>query len=268
MKPERDLLVIDDEEVITQAVVRVCGAEGMSVDVADSAATASARLERCAYRLIVCDVMMADVDGFQFLSDLARRQIRTPVIMSTGMSTMENAVKSLYRGAIDFIPKPFTADELLAAVRRGLSYARLQEAALAVSTVARPVSLAYVPCPAKYYRLGFASWVVVEGPGTVLVGVSDLFLKTLDSILRIRLGAVGEEVVQGSSCATITSADGLDHGVLCPISGRVVEVNRGLESAPAVMERDPYFEGWLYRVLPSELQYELQQLISCSSDRL
>jgi CheY-like chemotaxis protein/glycine cleavage system H lipoate-binding protein len=268
MRAERDILVVDDEDVITQAVVRVCEAEGMSVDVAESAATATTRLERCAYRLIICDVMMADVDGFQFLSDLVRRRIRTPVIMSTGMSTMENAVKSLYAGAIDFIPKPFTADELLAAVRRGLNYATLLESAMAASVNRRPVSLAFVPCPAKYYRLGFASWVVLEGAGTVLVGASDLFLKTLDSIQGIRLGTVGEEVIQGSSCATITSADGLDHGVMCPISGRIVEVNHGLESAPAVMERDPYFEGWLYRVLPSELQYELQQLSSCSSDRL
>ncbi|MEK6611837.1 MAG: response regulator [Gemmatimonadota bacterium] len=268
MKTARDILVVDDELVITQAVVRVCGAEGMSVDVAESAAAATARLARCTYRLIICDVMMADVDGFQFLADLGRRQVRTPVIMSTGMSTMENAVKALYAGAIDFIPKPFTADELLVAVRRGLHYARLQDAALAASATKRPVSLAYVPCPAKYYRLGYASWVSLEGTGTVLVGVSDLFLKTVDAIQDVRLGAVGEEVVQGSSCATITSTDGLDHGVLCPVSGRIVEVNRGVASTPAVMERDPYFEGWLYRVLPSELQYELQQLSSCSSDRL
>ena len=95
MKPERDVLVVDDEQVITQAVDRVCSAAGMSVDVAESAAAAMARLEKCGYRLIICDVMMADVDGFQFLADLVRRRIRTPVIMSTGMATMENAVKSL-----------------------------------------------------------------------------------------------------------------------------------------------------------------------------
>ena len=268
MTGERDILVIDDEVVITQAVVRVCGAEGMSVDVADSAAGAIARLAQRAYRLIICDVMMADVDGFQFLSDLVRRRIRTPVIMSTGMSTMENAVKALYAGAIDFIPKPFTADELLAAVRRGLNYARLQEAARAASAAERQVSLAYVPCPAKYYRLGFSSWMVLEAPGTVLVGVTDLFLRTVDSVRGVRLGAAGEEVAQGGGCATITSADGLDHIVICPVSGRIVETNSGLASAPAVLERDPYFAGWLYRVLPSELQYELSQLSSCSSDRI
>src|SRR5450759_3963440 len=105
MRPLRDILVIDDEEVITQAVVRVCGAEGLTVDVADSATAATARLEHWTYRLIICDVMMADVDGFPFLADVARRRIRTSVIMSTGMSTVENAVKALSACAIDFIPK-------------------------------------------------------------------------------------------------------------------------------------------------------------------
>ena len=268
MKAERDILVIDDEQVITQAVVRVCSAEGMSVDVAESAAVAMARLVKCAYRLIICDVMMADVDGFAFLADLVRQGIRTPVIMSTGMSTMENAVKALYSGAIDFIPKPFSADELLTAVHRGLTYAKLQDSALAAAPLGRPDSLPYVPCPAKYYRLGYASWVAVEGSGTVLVGVSDLFLKTIEAIQGLTLAAVDDEVVQGSSCATITSVDGLAHGVLCPVSGRIVEANNTVAATPSVMERDPYFQGWLYRVLPSELEYDLQHLISCSSDRL
>lgn len=268
MKTERDMLVVDDEHVITQAVVRVCGAEGLSVDVAESAAAATVRLQRSAYRLIICDVMMADIDGFEFLSELARKRIRTPVIMSTGMSTVENAVKALYSGAIDFIPKPFTVDELLTAVRRGLNYAKLQESAMATTAGGSAASFVYVPCPAKYYRLGYASWVNVEGSGTVLLGVSDLFLKTIDTVAGVTLASVDEEVVQGSSCATITSFDDLAHGVLCPVSGRIVEVNHGLESAPAVMERDPYFEGWFYRVLPSELEYDLQHLTSCSSDRM
>lgn len=268
MKAARDLLVIDDERVITQAVVRVCLAEGMSVDVAENANAAMARLERGSYRLIICDVMMADVDGFQFLAEVGRQRILTPVIMSTGMATMENAVKSLSAGAIDFIPKPFTADELLAAVRRGLNYARLQDAATAATGADRSGSLVYVPCPAKYFRLGYTSWVVVEIAGTVLVGVSDLFVKTIDAIQGVVLRAAGDEVVQGSSCATITSADGLEHGVLSPVSGQIVEGNDGLVAAPTVMERDPYFEGWFYRVLPSALEYDLSHLTSCSSDRM
>jgi FixJ family two-component response regulator/glycine cleavage system H lipoate-binding protein len=268
MRTARDILVVDDEDVIAGAVLRVCSAEGLSVDVAASAAAGLARLDRATYRVILCDVMMADVDGFGFLAELTRLQVRTPVIMSTGMSTMENAVRALNAGAVDFISKPFTADELLTAVHRGLKYAALQDAAAASAQDARPDSLAWVPCPAQYYRLGYASWLATERSGTVKVGVTDLFLKTLDAVERIALAAVADELVQGSVCATLTAADGLEHGVLCPVTGRIVEANGALAVAPAGMERDPYFEGWLYRVLPSELQYDLQHLTACSSDRM
>ena len=268
MKSARDILVVDDEAVITRAVERVCSAEGLTVDVAASAEAGLSLLARAGYRLIISDVMMADIDGFAFLIELRRRRIDTPVILTTGMSTMENAVKALYSGAIDFVPKPFTADELIAAVRRGLTYAGLQDAALAASTAGQPATLAYVPCPAKYYRLGYSSWVAVEASGTVLIGVSDLFVKTIEAIERVSLGAVGDEVVQGSASAMITSVDGLDHAVLSPVSGRIVEVNAGVATAPTVLERDPYFEGWFYRILPSELQYDLLHLNACSSDRM
>jgi glycine cleavage system H protein len=108
----------------------------------------------------------------------------------------------------------------------------------------------------------------VEGSGTVLVGVSDLFLKTIDGVQSVSLASADEEIVQGSPCATITSPDGLIHGVLSPVSGRIVETNTVVASTPAAVERDPYFQGWLYRVLPTDLEYALHALTSCSSDRL
>jgi len=268
MMTTRDILVVDDEQVITQAVVRVCEAEGLTVDVAASAEEGISHIVRKTYRLIISDVMMADIDGFAFLIELRRRRVRAPVIMTTGMSTVENAVRALNSGAIDFIPKPFTADELLAAVRRGLAYARLQDEADFAARGARPDSIAWVPPPAQYYRLGYASWLATERAGTVRVGVTDLFLKTIDATVRLTLLAVDDDVVQGSSCASLTAADSIEHGVLCPVTGRIVEVNHALEAAPDGMERDPYFEGWLYQVLPSELQYDLQHLTACSSDRM
>jgi len=268
MKSARDILVVDDEAVITHAVERVCGAEGLSVDVAASAEAGLSLLARATYRLIISDVMMADIDGYAFLVELRRRRIDAPVILTTGMSTMENAVRALNSGAVDFIPKPFTADELLAAVRRGLNYARLQDVAEAAAQGARPDSIAWVPPPAQYFRLGYASWLATELSGVVKVGVTDLFLRTLDAPQGLTLAAEGDEVVQGSGCATIIGADGLEHGVLSPVTGRIVEVNTPLAAAPTDLERDPYFAGWLYRVLPSELAYNLAHLTACSSDRM
>jgi glycine cleavage system H protein len=168
-------------------------------------------------------------------------------------------------GAADFIAKPFTADEILAVARRALKYSELQSQAAAGG---RRDSLAYVPCPPKYYRLGYASWVKAEHEGTVSIGLNDLFLKTIEGIERIDLSAVNDEVVQGNPCAVIVSASGDKHGVLCPVSGRIVEVNAAVRSAPTKIEKDPYFEGWLYRVVPTDLESDLRNLMPCSSDRM
>ena len=118
MSALRDILVIEDEPMVTQAVVMVCGEEGMTVTAVDSAAEALRYMQVSGFRLVLCDIMMQGMDGFQFLDELARNGIQTPVVMMTGYSTVENAVKSLAAGAVDYLPKPFTADELLTVIRR------------------------------------------------------------------------------------------------------------------------------------------------------
>jgi len=106
MTKDEKILVIDDEQVILNAVTRIGSAEGLNVDSDNDAASALKKLSHKEYSLILCDIMMPQMDGFAFLDEMQKRKILTPVIMITGYSTVENAVKSLYKGAIDFVPKP------------------------------------------------------------------------------------------------------------------------------------------------------------------
>ncbi len=146
----RDILVIDDEPTITQAVVKICSAEGMTIAAADHASEALRCLEESKFRLVLCDIMMHGLDGFQFLEELARRGIQTPVVMMTGYSTVEIAVKSLSStGAVDYIPKPFTADELLTVIRRSLRCGMLLDKD-DLAGLPRNKSMSYVSCPANY----------------------------------------------------------------------------------------------------------------------
>lgn len=259
------ILVVDDEPVITEAVVRICSAEGYSVDAASNANDAVSLAQAGNYGAILCDIMMPEMDGFQFLAEMARKRIHTPVIMSTGYSTLENAVKSLYDGAIDFVPKPFTVDELVSAVRRAIRYGEIQDG-LAAGVAGG--SLPYVPCPSKYYRLGYRSWVFVDHDGTAQMGATDLFTRTTGELSGIQLLRVNDEVIQGSSCAELFSSDGSAHQILCPLSGRIFEKNDKLSTSVSLIEKDPYFVGWLYRIVPSDVEYELRHLVPCSSDRL
>jgi CheY-like chemotaxis protein/glycine cleavage system H lipoate-binding protein len=260
MSQTKDILVIDDEPTVTQAVAKICGAEGMTVSAAGQASEALQCLEEHKFHLMLCDIMMPELNGFQFLEELARRGIRTPVVMMTGYSTVENAVKSLTStGAVDYIPKPFTADELLTVVQRSLHCGMLLDAAESAS-LPRSGAMSYVPCPANYHRLGYVSWALMEEKGTAKIGVSDLFLRSAEGITKFELAPPGEDILQGVPCATATSTDGSIHNIMCPLSGQILEVNEQAQTNPSLVEKDPYFRGWLYRILPSNPASDLQWL--------
>jgi CheY-like chemotaxis protein len=261
-----DILVVDDEQVVIDAVVKICCSEGYTVDTSIDAKEALQKFGHNNYKLIVCDIMMPEIDGFEFLDELHNRKISSAVIMTTGFSTVENAVKSLYSGAIDFIPKPFTTDELINSVLRGMKYIGIQNS---VKSYQKDNSeIPYVPCPAKYYRLGYSSWVAEENTGSVLIGATDLFIKTIENINEVELLQIDEEVVQGNACAFIKDKDERKHPLLSPVSGRIIEVNDDIVKNKSLIEKDPYFEGWFYRLIPSDSEYELKNLINCSSDRM
>lgn len=260
MSMERDILIIDDEPLIIRAVVKVCESEGFSTCAADNATEALRQLEGNAFRLILCDIMMAGMDGFQFLAELTHLGIDTPVVMMTGYSTVEIAVRSLSTpGAVDFISKPFTSDELLTVVRRSLRCRSLVEEAEAAG-LKRSDSMGYVPCPANYHQLGYVSWALMEDEGTARIGVTDLFLKAADGIRELDLSEPGEELVQGITCAVVTAGDGALHHIMCPLGGEILERNEDAMTNLSLVEKDPYFKGWLYRILPTDPESNLRWL--------
>lgn len=267
MSKQFDILIIDDEQVIIDSVVKLCNEEGFSTDSAINAQIAIQKMDKNFYKLIVCDLMMPEMDGFQFLEQLRAKNILTPLIITTGYSTVETAVKSLYSGAIDFLPKPFSFEELVSSVKRGIRFGEIQQTILNGFHKAHNSTIAYVPCPAVYMQLGYCSWISKESDGTVKIGVTDLFLKTIKSIIGIEMVEPDLDIIQGSSCIQIETDDNLIHSVLAPLSGKVIERNDAVLNDLDLIEKDPYFKGWIYSVIPSDLEYELKHLIPCSSDR-
>ena len=104
MKEHKNILIVDDEEVVINSVIKIASFEGYSIIGVNDALTAFEKIDETDFDLIISDIMMPDIDGFKFLAELESRRISTPLIMTTGYSTIENAVQSLYHGAIDFIP--------------------------------------------------------------------------------------------------------------------------------------------------------------------
>jgi FixJ family two-component response regulator/glycine cleavage system H lipoate-binding protein len=262
------ILVIDDEQVILDAVSRIALAEGLTVDSENNASSALKKLSHKEYSLILCDIMMPQMDGFAFLDEMQKRKILTPVIMITGYSTVENAVKSLYKGAIDFVPKPFTFEELNSSINRGIKFYIVQKGIEDAKSRNDKASILYVPGPPKYKRLGNLSWMNLESEGVAVIGATDLFLETIEKLTGIELMEREEEIIQGDSCANLVTDDELTHRLLSPASGRIIERNEKIINDINLLEKDPYFEGWIYKVIPSNIEYDLKYLVPFASDRM
>jgi len=267
MLKDEKILVVDDEQVILDAVSRIASSEGMHVDSEIEASSALKKLSQKEYSLILCDIMMPQMDGFTFLDELQKRKIITPVIMITGYSTVENAVKSLYKGAIDFVPKPFTFEELNSSINRGIKFFKIQKGVEDAKSRDDKTSLLYVSGPPKYKRLGNISWMNLKFEGFAEIGATDLFLETIEKLVRIELLNVEEEIIQGDSCASLLTDDELAHHLISPLSGRIIERNERIINDINLLEKDPYFEGWIYKVIPSNIEYELKYLVPFASDR-
>ncbi len=115
------ILVIDDDRVHLEGMVVLLEDEDYKVDEADSAEAALKLIYKNGYDLIITDYKMQKIDGMELLKMINDFDPMLKVIMVTGYSSIEDAVKAIHLGALDYIPKPVDPVKLKEVVRRALS---------------------------------------------------------------------------------------------------------------------------------------------------
>lgn len=108
------ILIVEDEKPISSLIRLALSKEGYHCVCAGDGAQAADLLEREPYDLILLDVMLPEVDGFELMEYI--RPLEIPVIFLTARGTVQDRVKGLRLGAEDYIVKPFEIVELLARV--------------------------------------------------------------------------------------------------------------------------------------------------------
>jgi two-component system, OmpR family, response regulator len=111
------ILVVDDETNITDLVATALRYEGFEVDTAATGRKALADTEVFRPHLVVLDVMLPDLDGFEILSRLRNEGRKVPVLFLTARDTVEDRVRGLTTGGDDYLTKPFSIEELVARIR-------------------------------------------------------------------------------------------------------------------------------------------------------
>jgi len=111
------LLVVEDEAKVASFVKKGLEAENYAVDVASDGEDGLHLGSTEDYDLILLDILLPKLNGYEVLRGLRDRNIRTPVIMLTARGSLDDRVKGLDLGADDYLVKPFAFEELLARVR-------------------------------------------------------------------------------------------------------------------------------------------------------
>jgi FixJ family two-component response regulator len=119
-KPKAAVLVVDDEQIVHESVQRILEEQGYRVVSALRVDQALQKLESDSFDLALTDLMMPERSGMEVVEAIAKNHPDTGVVMFTGFATVDSAVESMKLGALDYLPKPFTPEELLEVTNRAL----------------------------------------------------------------------------------------------------------------------------------------------------
>lgn len=122
MSAKARILVVDDEKGMCEFLRYLLEGEGYEVDQAHSGNEALTKVTHTSFDLILADIKMPGIDGLEMLRRIREADQDTIVLVMTGYSSLETAIKAIQYDASDYLTKPFDdPDAVLAAVERGLA---------------------------------------------------------------------------------------------------------------------------------------------------
>jgi two-component system nitrogen regulation response regulator NtrX len=121
------LLLVDDDPNTLASLSRAFRLAGHEATVCDNVARALELLRTEVFDLILSDVVMPGKSGLEFLEDLKKAGVKTPIVLVSGQANIEIAVRATKLGALDFLEKPLSTDKLLVTVENALRLSRLED---------------------------------------------------------------------------------------------------------------------------------------------
>ena len=121
------MLVIDDDGVVLDSCRKIFSAEGFEVVTTDQARDGLERVTRDNFDIILCDWKMPELDGIDVVEMIDKRSPDSAVVMISGYPDVERATEVMKRGAMDYVAKPFTPEEISAVVGKAMKRKEMQK---------------------------------------------------------------------------------------------------------------------------------------------
>jgi len=255
--PEKfKILVVDDELPVCKSIASALAGEEYDVDAALSGEEALELQEKKHYDAIIADLMMPGISGLELLKKVKENRPDTMLIMITGYPSIRTAVEAIRIGAFDYLPKPFTPNEIRTIVSRALTRKRVVQ-----QKVEQVRILEDLPVPQGLYTIPENSWAKIEDDGSVLVGIHHMLLVTIKKIADIEYPKLNETRYQGEACVRIVESSDRLHRLWTPVTGKVIGINERVKDDYSQLYRDPYITGWLVQMTPTNLDNDLKNLV-------
>ena len=157
------VLLMEDEKRMAQALCEILRQEKYDVDHCADGLEGLAAIEAGAYDLVVLDVMLPHKDGFSIAREARAKGIRTPILMLTAKSELDDTVTGLDCGSDDYLTKPFRTRELLARLRAlGRRSLRSADGALAFGDIELNRGASLLVCGENSVRLSEKEFRILE----------------------------------------------------------------------------------------------------------
>ena len=264
--PKARILAVDDEEIVLSSFRKVLVLAGYSIDTVEKGSEALGLIRKNDYDFVFTDLKMPEMDGVEVTKAVKHLRPDIDVIVITGYASIETAVETVKFGAMDYVEKPFTEDELLEFVKTALikRQANLEKNMRHKIRLIKPgtresESKFELNVPAGIFVSTQHAWARIEANGTVRIGLDDLVRKMFEKVDRVELPTIMQKIQKGSTLFSLKYGDfSLD--IPSPFSGKVTSVNSEHAEHPEWLAIKPFELSWMCGIEPSNLASELPDL--------
>ncbi|HVO73111.1 MAG TPA: response regulator [Ignavibacteriaceae bacterium] len=262
--PKAKILCVDDEDVILDGFRKILVIDGYSVDTVSNGKEALGLVQTHHYDFVFTDLKMPEMDGVEVTKGVKHLRPDIDVVIITGYATVETAVECMKYGAMDYVQKPFTDDELLAFVKKILFkrqdkiQKQLKPKVHVTHLADTKTSLEFVIPGGVFISPGHC-WLSMEQDGDAKIGIDDFAKKLIGKIDAIEFPNLGMNVKNGQPLFTVKQGR-KTITFNSPVTGKIIRINKLLENNPESLNLTPYDTNWICSVDTENLDTDLKNL--------
>lgn len=264
--PVARILCVDDEDIVLDSFRKILVLDGYSVDTVQTGQEALGLIQTHHYDFVFTDLRMPAMDGVDVVKSVKHLRPDIDVIIITGFATVETAVECMKHGAMDYVQKPFTEEELRAFVKKAVIRQHdhrekllRPEVHITRGSEAKDTRTGEFSIPGGVMISKGHCWSSLAQDGSVRVGMDDFAKKLIGRVDALELPRPDSTLQAGQPLFAVRQGARRIQ-FLAPVSGRVTKVNGDLNESKQELDVTPYHEQWICEINGENLDAEIPTL--------